>query len=195
MKKFAQGMGASLLAVLAFAPAAFGATPDEIYTDLADNGRLDGTYTQAEMQAFLQSAQVQGYGNPVVTPPVVAPPAATPPAATPPAATLPAATPPAITPDVTPPAAAPAPAVTPAPAAAPEAGVAGVSKTQNAKPAAARPASSTPTTGVAGVQTPLTQTATVGTLPFTGSELGLFALVGGALLLGGLLLRASARRT
>lgn len=165
MRKFTGVVAA--LAVLVGAPAALAATPEEIYKDLADNGRLDGTYTQAELQAFLQSASVQGYGNPVVV--------ATPPTVTPPTVT---------------------PAVTPAATPAPDSGVAGTSKTIVTKAktnAAAKPAAQ-----VAGVvsptQAPLQQTATAETLPFTGAELGLFAIVGGALLLGGLLLRSSARQ-
>jgi hypothetical protein len=92
---------------------------------LADNGRVDGIYTRAEMNAFLQNASVQGYGNPAV--------------ATPPAG-----------------------------------GVAGE---------ATEPA-----------EEPLSEATTVGTLPFTGAELGLLGLVGGALLAGGALLRLSGRK-
>lgn len=54
------------------APAALAATPGEIAADLAD-GRVDGTYTQAELQAYVQSAMVQGYGEPTQPPPVVTP--------------------------------------------------------------------------------------------------------------------------
>lgn len=132
------------IAALVLVPSAFAATPNDIYRDLAD-GKLDGTYTKAEMQAFVQSAQVQGYGNPLV----VVPPARK------------------------------------------GGGVAGDQKTI-ASPAPQQSA------GVAGAvspsQAPLTQTASAETLPFTGAELGLFAIVGAALLLGGLLLRASARQ-
>ena len=174
MRKFT-GVIAILATVLVAAPVALAAPPEEIYRDLADNGQLNGTYTQADMQAFLQSASVQGYGNPVVVvPPVVAetpPQTGNPTVQQPPAAELPAATP-----------------------AAPTSGVAGSEKTivAKAKPAAA------PTARVAGVatpaQAPLDRTASAETLPFTGAELGLFAIVGAALLLGGLLLRSSARQ-
>lgn len=160
LKRICSAVGVGLTA-LVFAAAAGAATPEDIYKDLADNGRLDGTYTQAELQAFLQSAQVQGYGNPVIVnvPPVVPPPAVT-------------------------------PSVAPPQPQQPTPGVAG----QATPPAAAQPVSEAPPQ-VAGVQTPpVAETATADTLPFTGSELGLFALVGGALLLGGLALRASARR-
>jgi hypothetical protein len=62
------------------------------------------------------------------------------------------------------------------------------------------PSTPTPSAGgVAGETTdpvPATETAaTVEALPFTGAELGVLALVGAALLVGGFLLRASARTT
>lgn len=184
-------------AVLVMAPGALAATPEDIYKDLADNGRLDGTYTQAELQAFLQNASVQGYGNPVlVTPVVVTPPSypCVPPANIQPGQTLPEGQKVCETPSTVVEAA-------PATPATPEAGVAGVSKTVVKKPVVSKPAVKAkpqPATGTAGVQTPaqapLARTASAGTLPFTGAELGLFALVGAALLLGGLLLRASARQ-
>lgn len=174
--------------MLLFVPSALAATPEDIYKDLVDNGRLDGTYTQAEMQAFLQSASVQGYGNPVIVaaPPVVTAQSPATEAVTPSvdvaAAPAAVATPPAAV--ATPPAAAQA---------APATGVAGTTKTIVKKPAKASPVAR-----VAGVATPaqqpLARTASAETLPFTGIELALFALVGSALLLGGLLLRASARQ-
>jgi hypothetical protein len=105
-------------ALLVSVPGALAAGPRDIYKDLADNGRVDGNYTRAEMNAFLQNASVQGYGNPVTA-----------------------------------------------------GGVAGETS-----------------------ERPLTETATVGTLPFTGAELGLLGVVGAALLAGGVLLRLSARK-
>ena len=49
------------------APGAFGATPQQIYKDFADNGRLDGRYTASELREFGRNASLQGYGalNPV----------------------------------------------------------------------------------------------------------------------------------
>lgn len=197
-----QGFNRTVIAVFAaalvIAPGALAATPEDIYKDLADNGRLDGTYTQAELQAFLQNASVQGYGNPVLVTPVVVTPPTTypcvPPANVQPGQTLPEGQKVCETPSTV-------AAVAPAAAVTPEAGVAGASKTVVSKPAVSRPAVTAtpqPTSGTAGVQTPeqapLARTASAGTLPFTGAELGLFALVGAALLLGGLLLRASARQ-
>jgi hypothetical protein len=54
----------------------------------------------------------------------------------------------------------------------------------------------TPTGGVAGVQKTIGQVAPAqasGTLPFTGAQLGIFAIIGLALVSGGLLLRSTAR--
>lgn len=141
--KMMKGSLAVLAALLVWGPSALAATPKEIYRDLADNGRLDRTYTQAEMSAFLKSATVQGYGNPVVVAP---PPSQRPPSG----------------------------------GDAPTEGVAGEQQTFVSSEDEAAPA--------------LAETATAGTLPFTGAELGLFALVGGVLLLGGIALRASARQ-
>ena len=143
--------------------AAAAASPQDIYNDLADNGCLDGTYTQAELDAYAQSATVQGYGSQVLVVRICPPAPPTPAAVTPPAPPAPAAE-------------------------QPVGAVAGAtSPTIRTAAPAAQPAQ------VAAGQ-PLQETAQAETLPFTGAELGLFALVGGALLLGGLALRASGRR-
>lgn len=60
-----------LAAALMIAPSALAATPAEIARDLAD-GKLDGTYTQAELTAFLRNAAAQGYEEPAVA--VIPPP-------------------------------------------------------------------------------------------------------------------------
>jgi hypothetical protein len=46
---------------LGAAPAALGATPQQIYRDYKDNGRLDHTYSQADLQRALRDAALQGY--------------------------------------------------------------------------------------------------------------------------------------
>jgi hypothetical protein len=46
---------------LAVAPAAMGATPQQIYRDYADNGRLDQTYSRADLQRAQRDAALQGY--------------------------------------------------------------------------------------------------------------------------------------
>jgi hypothetical protein len=48
---------------LLVAPAALAATPEQIYRDYADDSRLDGSYTPADLQAALQNPVVQGYGE------------------------------------------------------------------------------------------------------------------------------------
>jgi hypothetical protein len=67
----ARGAGAALatLAVLAFAgptaaatPKICNATPQRIYRDLADNGRLDRHYCAADIDRALQSPSLQRYG-------------------------------------------------------------------------------------------------------------------------------------
>jgi len=47
--------------LFAAAPAAFGATPQQIYKDYADNGKLDQQYSKADLQRALKSAALQGY--------------------------------------------------------------------------------------------------------------------------------------
>jgi len=43
------------------AGSALGATPQQIYRDYADNGRLDHKYSQADLQRALRDAALQGY--------------------------------------------------------------------------------------------------------------------------------------
>jgi hypothetical protein len=52
-------LGAALS--LAGAPAALGATPQRIYRDYADNGRLDQHYSRADLQRAQKDAVLQGY--------------------------------------------------------------------------------------------------------------------------------------
>jgi hypothetical protein len=44
------------------APAAFAATPEQIYRDFED-GRLDSRYSVADLETALQSPIIQGYGR------------------------------------------------------------------------------------------------------------------------------------
>jgi hypothetical protein len=203
---------------LVVASGAAAADPKQICADLADNGKLDGTYTQEELAAAMGS--LQGYCTFVV---VVTPP--TPPAPPPPPATqqvcteVAPGTPGAVqapngkwytnAPNgnaeacgpaaaVTPPAP-PAPAATPpvppaAPPAPPAGGTLPGQKTITSQPKPTAQPSAQPATGVAGQQSPLRQTRTTGTLPFTGAELAIFALIGAALIGAGLLLRATSRQ-
>lgn len=45
------------------APGAFAASPQTIYRDYADNGRLDSKYSPADLERALNNAVVQGYGK------------------------------------------------------------------------------------------------------------------------------------
>lgn len=58
-------VGVAAGVALVLAPSAVTATPDDIARDLAD-GRLDGTYTRAELSAFVKNATVQAYPQPGV---------------------------------------------------------------------------------------------------------------------------------
>jgi hypothetical protein len=50
-------------AALVAAPGALAASPQQIYRDYQDNGRLDGTYTRSDLVRALNNAVVQGYGS------------------------------------------------------------------------------------------------------------------------------------
>ena len=54
---------ATVFLVLAIAGAAYAASPQDIYNDYAQDQKLDGTYTDAELQAYLNDAGVHQYGN------------------------------------------------------------------------------------------------------------------------------------
>jgi hypothetical protein len=53
----------TLTLVLGLAGVALAATPQDIYNDFAADGDLDGTYTAAELQAYLDDAAVHQYGQ------------------------------------------------------------------------------------------------------------------------------------
>jgi hypothetical protein len=59
---FSRGITIFAVAALLGAPTALAASPEQIYRDFED-GRLDGRYTVADLQAALQSPVVQGYGG------------------------------------------------------------------------------------------------------------------------------------
>ncbi len=55
-------LGVTVCAVgMLVVPAALGATPQQIYRDYADNGRLDHAYSQADLQRAQKYAALQGY--------------------------------------------------------------------------------------------------------------------------------------
>jgi len=55
------GASGCVAVALGAAPAALGATPQQIYRDYKDNGRLNHHYTQADLQRALRDAALQGY--------------------------------------------------------------------------------------------------------------------------------------
>jgi len=55
------GVLAVAVGIFAAAPIASAATPQQIYRDYADNGRLDQQYSKADLQRALKSAALQGY--------------------------------------------------------------------------------------------------------------------------------------
>jgi hypothetical protein len=68
MGRLARGVTVLVASALFAAPAAMGAAPTQIYRDYADNGRLDGRYSVADLQAALRNPAVQGYGKPTIVP-------------------------------------------------------------------------------------------------------------------------------
>jgi hypothetical protein len=55
------GLALAMLALLAFAGPTAAATPQDIYKDLADNGRLDRHYSRADIDRALHSPSLQRY--------------------------------------------------------------------------------------------------------------------------------------
>lgn len=194
-----------------------GGTPSAICIDLQD-GKLDGAYTQGQWNAFMSDPTVQGYCN-VIVPPCVysgggtdcshTTPPATPPCVetggsqggngggsaggTPPCQkTSTPATPPPGTPP-----SAPTPPAVPLTPQQPATIVAVKGAQHTVHPA--RPASVKGTQHTVNVPVtkaaiaPVATTKASGTLPFTGVQLALFAVVGLALLASGLVLRATGR--
>lgn len=49
--------------VMAFSGVALAATSQDIYNDYADNGKLDGTYSNAELKAYLNDATLGQYAD------------------------------------------------------------------------------------------------------------------------------------
>ena len=52
---------ACAMVAMVVAPAALGATPQQIYGDYAQNGRLDQRYSEVDLQRALGYAALQGY--------------------------------------------------------------------------------------------------------------------------------------
>jgi hypothetical protein len=52
--------------VLALGGVALAATPQDIYDDYAADGKLDGTYTDEELEAYLADGLIDTYGDPAI---------------------------------------------------------------------------------------------------------------------------------
>jgi len=63
MKKLGLTVVVMFVAMLVLGGTALAATPQDIYDDYEDNGILDGTYTQEELEAYQADATVHQYGN------------------------------------------------------------------------------------------------------------------------------------
>ena len=62
-------LAVALVLVLGVSGTALAASPQDIYNDYADNHKLDGTYTVAEIEAYLDDATKDEYGeDDVLTP-------------------------------------------------------------------------------------------------------------------------------
>jgi hypothetical protein len=59
--RFIGAVAAVAAAVAVGAPAGFAATPQQIYKDYADNGRLDHQYSKGDLRRALRDAVMQGY--------------------------------------------------------------------------------------------------------------------------------------
>ena len=58
--------GAVVLLFFALSGVALAATPQDIYDDYAQDGQLNGTYTDEELQAYLNDATLHQYGDPTI---------------------------------------------------------------------------------------------------------------------------------
>lgn len=56
-------LAVALVLVFGLGGVAFAASPQDVYNDYADNAKLDGTYTAAELNAYLNDATVEQYGS------------------------------------------------------------------------------------------------------------------------------------
>jgi len=59
--RFITATGAVALVALLACSVAFAASSRQIYTDYADNGRLDATYSRADLESALQNSTLGGY--------------------------------------------------------------------------------------------------------------------------------------
>ena len=70
MAKIFVGLAIAILLVFTLCSIALAASPQDIYNDYADNGKLDHHYTRAELEAYLNDAALHQYGDPDVIGPL-----------------------------------------------------------------------------------------------------------------------------
>jgi len=63
-------LGSIVITLLFSAVALAGWTPQDIYNDYAQNGKLTRDYTEAELRAYLNDATLAQYGNPAIKDPL-----------------------------------------------------------------------------------------------------------------------------
>lgn len=66
VKKLAFLILGVILLTLLLAPVAMAATPQDIYNDFLAHGKLTHTYSQADLNAYLNNATIHGYGDKTV---------------------------------------------------------------------------------------------------------------------------------
>lgn len=66
MRKAVLIIVAAVFLILAMSGAALAASSEDIYADYAADQKLDGTYTDADLQAFLDNAVTLQYADPTV---------------------------------------------------------------------------------------------------------------------------------
>jgi len=66
MKRVVLLVAAAVVLTLALSGTAVAASPQDIYDDYFRNGKLTGTYSEAELEAYLGDAAIRQYGAPAV---------------------------------------------------------------------------------------------------------------------------------
>jgi hypothetical protein len=66
MRKVVLTVAIAVILTLALGSVAYAATPWQIYNDYAVDRHLDGTYTNGELRAYLNSAYVDQYGSIII---------------------------------------------------------------------------------------------------------------------------------
>lgn len=67
MRRLSAVAAALAAAILIAVPVSLAATPQQIYRDFADNGKLDGHYSRADLLRAQKNLAIQGYGSPTKT--------------------------------------------------------------------------------------------------------------------------------